>query len=171
MELARAPAKRVCGGGLFEIVPNEKVVSETVAFWGMIKGRAGRVVPFLDASFLGREMKRTLKNSDRGKDSFSKAHDETIQLTATLPEVPGYRVQRELGRGAMAIVYEAQQLKLKRLVALKMMGAVEGQSRLTRFQTEAEAVAQLQHPNIVQIFDVGEHQGRPYLALELADRD
>ena len=114
-------------------------------------------------------MKNPVKSSDQGKDSFDKSIDETIQLSATLSDVPGYQVQRELGRGAMAVVYEAEQVKLKRSVALKMIGAVESASGLSRFQAEAEAVARLQHRNIVQIFDVGECQGRPYLALELAD--
>jgi tRNA A-37 threonylcarbamoyl transferase component Bud32 len=71
----------------------------------------------------------------------------------------------------MGVVYKARQLKLNRLVALKM---VLGDSRvdrddLARFRTEAEAVACLQHPNIVQIYEVGEEAGRPYFALELVD--
>ena len=65
-------------------------------------------------------MKNPVKSSDQGKDSFDKSIDETIQLSATLSDVPGYQVQRELGRGAMAVVYEAEQVKLKRSVALKM---------------------------------------------------
>ncbi len=85
------------------------------------------------------------------------------------PTVPGYTVLGLLGRGGMGVVYQARQEKLRRLVALKMLLAGEhaGPAELTRFRREAEAVARLQHPNIVQIFDVGEHEGRPYLALEL----
>jgi tetratricopeptide (TPR) repeat protein len=86
----------------------------------------------------------------------------------TLPSVPGYEVLAELGRGGMGVVYKARQLALHRLVALKMVrgGAEAEPAALARFRTEAEAVARLQHPNIVQIYEVGEVNGRPFCALE-----
>jgi WD40 repeat protein len=82
--------------------------------------------------------------------------------------VPGYEVLRELGRGGMGVVYLARQVKLDRLVALKMVlsGAHAGANDRVRFRTEALAVARLRHPNIVQIHDVGEHDGLPYFSLE-----
>jgi serine/threonine protein kinase len=85
-----------------------------------------------------------------------------------LPAIPNYEILRELGRGGMGVVYLARQVQLERLVALKMIlsGWSAGQDALTRFQREAEAIARLQHPNIVQVFDAGEHEGKPYLALE-----
>jgi hypothetical protein len=71
----------------------------------------------------------------------------------------------------MGVVYKARQLGLKRDVALKMIlaGAHAGEHDLVRFRTEAEAVARLQHPNIVQVHEVGEADGLPYFALELVD--
>jgi serine/threonine-protein kinase len=94
-----------------------------------------------------------------------------------LPEVPGYEVLGELGRGGMGVVYQARQTKLNRLAALKVLRGNDAEPEaLARFRAEAEAVARLQHPHIVQIFEVGEAHGRPFFALEfvaggsLADR-
>jgi eukaryotic-like serine/threonine-protein kinase len=84
------------------------------------------------------------------------------------PVVPGYEILGELGRGGMGVVYEARQLGLQRTVALKMVltGTHSGPKDLSRFRAEAAVIARLQHPNIVQIFDVGEAAGRPYFVLE-----
>jgi serine/threonine-protein kinase len=85
--------------------------------------------------------------------------------------IPGYELLGELGRGGMGVVYKARQIKLNRLVALKMIlaGGHAGTAELLRFQTEAEAIARLQHPNIVQVYEVGEHEGRPFFSLEFCD--
>lgn len=88
---------------------------------------------------------------------------------ADLPEtVADYEILGVLGRGAMGVVYKARQPGLKRLVALKMIlsGAHAHERELARFRSEAEAVAQLQHPNIVQIYEVGEDNGQPFFSLE-----
>jgi serine/threonine protein kinase len=87
---------------------------------------------------------------------------------AGLPIVAGYALLSELSRGGMGVVYKAKHEKLKRLVALKMvsLSPQDDPRELARFQAEAEAVARLHHPNIVQIYEVGEQDGSPYLALE-----
>jgi hypothetical protein len=83
------------------------------------------------------------------------------------PRVPGYEVLEPLGKGGMGVVHKARHLSLGRVVALKMMRSGEvDPEEAARFRTEARAVARLQHPNIVQIFEVGEHEARPFLAME-----
>jgi WD40 repeat protein/serine/threonine protein kinase len=84
------------------------------------------------------------------------------------PFIPGYEVVEELGRGGMGVVYKAWQTALKRPVALKMIlgGSHAGPQELARFRTEAEAVARLQHSNIIQIYEVGKQAGVPFCSLE-----
>jgi formylglycine-generating enzyme required for sulfatase activity len=101
----------------------------------------------------------------------SETQPETVAAPRSLPSVPGYEVMGELGRGGMGVVYRARHLALKRTVALKMIlaGDFAGAAEIARFRTEAELAARLQHPNIVQIHEVGEVDGHPYCALEYVD--
>ncbi len=104
---------------------------------------------------------------------------ETLMPTAilgpvtapTMPTVPGYDIDGELGRGGMGVVYRARQKGLNRVVALKMILAEEhaGAAQVARFKAEAEAVARLHHPGIVQVYEVGERDGRPFFSLEFID--
>jgi WD40 repeat protein/tRNA A-37 threonylcarbamoyl transferase component Bud32/tetratricopeptide (TPR) repeat protein len=82
--------------------------------------------------------------------------------------VPGYEILGELGRGGMGIVYQAWHERLRRRVAVKVLrgGALAGADERARFRIEAEAVARLEHPNIVHIHEVGEQAGQPYFVLE-----
>jgi len=84
------------------------------------------------------------------------------------PDLPGYVIFKVIGRGGMGVVYQATQIGLDRVVALKMVlaGAHASPEQLARFSVESQAVAQLQHPGIVQISEVGEHKGLPYFSLE-----
>src|SRR5262245_9813301 len=90
-------------------------------------------------------------------------------VATSLPAVTGYQLLGVLGQGGMGVVYRARQVGLNRLVALKMISGGSGEEALTRFRREAEAVAQLQHPNIVQVYETGEHEGRPFFSMELVD--
>jgi WD40 repeat protein len=87
---------------------------------------------------------------------------------AAPPSIPGFDVNELLGHGGMGVVYRARQTALNRPVALKFLrsGELATATQLDRFRSEAEAVARLRHPNIVQIHGVGEHDGQPYLVLE-----
>lgn len=95
---------------------------------------------------------------------------EPPTLSAT-PSIPGFRIVGEVGSGAMGVVYRAWDVTLNRPVALKLILDNDRVSarQMQRFQAEGQAMARLHHPHIVQIFTCGEHEGNPYLAMELVD--
>jgi serine/threonine protein kinase len=113
--------------------------------------------------FLGRPSQAHRRSGTPTRPSAGAAFDRT--------PVPGYEIMGELGRGGMGVVFKARQVRLERLVALKMIkaGAGAGPEQVARFRAEAEAVARLQHPNIVQIHEVGEHRGHPFFSLEFVE--
>ncbi len=110
-------------------------------------------------------------SSDNG--TIAQAPPSAAKLASILHgvHVPGYEILSELGRGGMGVVYKARQVGLNRLVALKMIlaGGHAGERELARFRVEAEAIAKLQHPHIVQVYEIDTADGRPYFCLEFVD--
>jgi serine/threonine protein kinase len=97
--------------------------------------------------------------------------ETALRDQGVLPRIPGYEVEAVLGQGGVGVVFRARHLRLGRPVAIKMLlaGAYAGPTELMRFQLEAEAVAGLCHANVVQIYEVGELEGRPYFTMEFVD--
>jgi serine/threonine-protein kinase len=142
----------------------------------------GQVRADLDALFPppsepGTPPPTTLSSDARSTISFSPPSEtgmsppEHSAEDTALPRIPGYEVEAVLGRGGMGVVYKARHVRLNRPVALKMLvaGACAGPHERERFAREAEAVAGLRHANIVQVYDVGDHEGRPYFTMEFVE--
>ncbi|MCI0341587.1 MAG: protein kinase [Planctomycetales bacterium] len=96
---------------------------------------------------------------------------QSLQGEIVKNPIEGYKIEAELGRGAMGLVYAARQMNLDRIVALKVLDPrlAMDDTFIERFQTEARAAAQLNHPNIVQAFDVGRSRGYYYFAMEYVE--
>ncbi len=95
--------------------------------------------------------------------------NETVKINAPVWKViAGYEILGELGRGGMGVVYKARQPGLNRIVALKMILHADhaGADEKMRFEREAQAIARLEHPNIVQVYAIREHEGKPFFSLE-----
>jgi WD40 repeat protein/tetratricopeptide (TPR) repeat protein len=142
--------------------------------WPATPGETAALCPFCGAT--GRPQPASSETVSIGPvsedvgETIGTAPGQSAAAPAT-PTVPGYEVLAELGRGGMGVVWKARQQGLNRLVALKMIlgGGHAGPDERQRFKTEAEAVAQLAHPHIVQIHEVGEHDGLPFCSLEFVD--
>jgi serine/threonine protein kinase len=172
--LQRHPALAADADALLDLIGNELLLRHEQAETPQLEdylARFPQLAPQIKIQF---EVERAIESA-------APAHTlhapSSIRSTLPLPpfvaagsplSIPGYEILGVLGRGAMGVVYKARQVGLNRLVALKMIlaGEAADPEQRARFRHEAEAVAHLQHPNIVHIYDVGEHQGQPYFALE-----
>jgi WD40 repeat protein len=126
------------------------------------------------ATRVGGEISITVNDVSSEADLAARTADgatEPIRAMRTVPDLPGYQLVGELGRGGMGVVYKAMRLGLDRPCALKMIlaGAHADSTMSRRFFVEAQAVARLRHPNVVQIHSIGEVNGLPYLELEYVE--
>src|SRR6516225_9582151 len=112
---------------------------------------------------------RALRHGQGASGAARERHSQTEPVILPAPrQVGDYDILGEVGRGGMGVVYRARHRGLNRLVALKMVltGEFASPSQELRFRLEAELAARVQHPNIVQVYEIGTHEGRPFLALE-----
>jgi serine/threonine-protein kinase len=116
----------------------------------------------------GQEREQTLANQTDADSGVGRLDIKAIaQMTANSPSPDGYTLLHELGKGGMGVVFQARQHQPERLVALKFFSAgVHAAEERARFLAEANIIARLDHPNIVRVHAVGEHQGQPFLCLE-----
>src|SRR5262249_14431654 len=121
--------------------------------------------PELDAEALASAL------AGRDTDPDERRPTQTLEALPAGRLVGDYEILEEIARGAMGVVYRARQVSLGRTVALKMIlaGQFASAAEVARFRAEAENVASLDHPNIVPIYEVGEHEGRPFFSMKYID--
>jgi eukaryotic-like serine/threonine-protein kinase len=139
-----------------------------LAGWGAFDG--SKTDPWLAKDQYGSDNHNARQFFPTGpENSYQRFGEESFE--AIFPKVDGYDILTELGHGGMGVVYKANQRRLSRMVALKMIraGSLAKSEDRARFRVEAEAVAELRHPNIIQIYDIGEVGALPFVALELLE--
>jgi tetratricopeptide (TPR) repeat protein/WD40 repeat protein len=151
-------------------MPLPEKVLELLLHYEEVRGQGRHITPeelCTDCPTLLEQVKRAIRELE----SVGGMLDLTQTEEGPPPAFKDYEILGELGRGGMGVVYRARQQGLNRLVALKMILAGEhaGSQHLARFRAEAEAVARLQHPNVVQVHEVGEQDGRPFFSMEFVE--
>ncbi|HWE36487.1 MAG TPA: protein kinase [Isosphaeraceae bacterium] len=167
--VAEFPALRDDDEALFELVYGEYLVRESLGEPPEPAELAGRFPRFAERLRRQLDVHRALGDGDAAT-WHEAAPPAAAPGVAADPDIPGYEALDELGRGGMGAVYRARQRGLNRTVALKVIRAwvYADPEVAARFRAEAETAARFQHPNIVQVYEVGEHRGQGYLALEYA---
>jgi tetratricopeptide (TPR) repeat protein len=163
------PALQTNPDGVLDLIYNEIVLREEDGeqpHLGEYLRRFGQFEPQLRQLF---EVHAALAKCSHDSTDSPPIFADILHEDATAPA--GYILLDELGRGGMGVVHTARQTSLNRLVALKTILAPEhaGPEQSVRLRAEAEAVARLQHPNIVQVYEVGAHNGRPFFSMELVE--
>ena len=180
---SRPRGSRACGPSIEDYLTDTVGPTAREAFAGIARASTSSTGA---ASASGRHSRSTItgfpasRSRDRGRVQSRPSRatagrrttrDGLRRRTCAVPTIPGYTVLEELGRGGMGVVFKATAERLNRFVALKMIlsGDLASPEAGVRFLKEAEAVARLQHPQVVQIFRIGDFQGRPYLEMEYVD--
>jgi WD40 repeat protein/tRNA A-37 threonylcarbamoyl transferase component Bud32 len=168
--LSLHPTLTTDGDGAFELVYGEYLVRELLGespkldeFLWRFPRFAERLRRQLSLHLALADEKASLETEPRA--GLQNAGDDA---SASFPKLPGYDVLGELGRGGMSAVYRARQAGLNRIVAVKVIQArvYADVTVAARFRDEAEAAARLRHPNIVHVYEVGEHEGQGFLVME-----
>jgi eukaryotic-like serine/threonine-protein kinase len=168
--LAEQPAVQADTNAVLDLIYNEILLREEIGEAARFDDYLGRFPELAEELKLQFDVETAIQNTS----PIDAPSDPTIVVNPSRagpiasPNVHGYEILGELGRGGMGVVYKARQLRLNRIVALKMIlsGDHASPDAGMRFQAEAESVARLHHPHIVQIFAYGDSDGRPYFEME-----
>ena len=163
-----------CSESLLDLIYNEVLLREEIGEHPSLDEYLDRYPHLNDdlrAQFEVHQAVREGLDATRHSDDGASEDEPRLLFRDELAFPAGYEILGELGRGGMGVVYKARDRRLRRIVALKMFhpGRRPTDREMSRFRSEAQVIARLQHANIVQIFEVGEASGSPYLALEYAE--
>jgi WD40 repeat protein len=176
--LEQRPALRDDVEGLLDLVSNEVWLRERNGEAPRLDEYLQRFPQLADQLRVQFEVDRALRAADppastpEARTPDLRAGQGNVDRTAApWPSIPGYEILSVLGQGGMGIAYKALQIRLRRVVALKMLrpGDLPHPEQLARFKIEAEAIGRLRHPHIVPIYDVGEQDGRPFYVMEYVE--
>lgn len=160
---------------------SEPVLTDLISLWQRRRAEGQAVTPAelcRECPELLPELEQRITALERMANLVDAAHETVtfdtarsqpeLPASAGWPSIPGYEILGELGRGGMGVVYKARQVSLNRIVALKMIlaGAHAGQEATTRFLREAEIIARMKHPHVVQVHEFGSHEGKAFFSLE-----